>query len=148
LYLGRVPDEARARMPGLGEQGAAGPGFDLLLDRIGHFPRSGIIWAGTTSVPDALVTLHQRLVGAARELGLDPPARDFLPHVTLLRAAHAGPDWQPERVLCWPVDGFRLVASRLSSTGPDYTTLATWSLGPTPGESVGGGATDDAPDEA
>ena len=50
--------------------------------------------------------------------------------------------------VCWPVDGFRLVASRLSSTGPDYTTLATWSLGPTPGESVGGGATDDAPDEA
>lgn len=67
--------------------------FPLTLDGLGSFgsrkPRS--IWARV--VPsDALTALHSANERAARQVGLEPESRNFIPHVTLARLKGAKAD--------------------------------------------------------
>lgn len=131
-FLGEVPP---ALLPPL--QAMAGEAAQqwaatsvLAVDTLGHWPAKKLTFAGLQQVPAALPALAAALSEGARDLGISLENRRFLPHVTLCRSAKKAPDAVKFTPLCWPVQEFRLVRSRLSSLGADYETLACWPLGP------------------
>lgn len=103
--------------------------FELTLDRVGHFARARALWIGPTEVPAELFELVRTLNRALTACGHVPEARDFNPHVTLLRKADPPPaDLRP---LCcrWPVKGFCLMVSESTDTGVRYRVLREYPAG-------------------
>lgn len=95
------------------------------IDRLGYFPRGGIVWAGSQTPPAALDALRGQLWQALGEFGFAPDARVFRPHVTLLRKAREKPVERPcQRPLVWHYDRLDLVHSMLDGQQPRYVTLA------------------------
>jgi RNA 2',3'-cyclic 3'-phosphodiesterase len=93
---------------------------ELVLDRVGRFPRGGIIWAGMNRVPGPLLELVASLDQALLSAGVGAPRREpWHAHCTLARKAPrtVSLDFEP---VVWPVDGFVLVASELAPEGPRY----------------------------
>ena len=107
-FLGDVP----THLIGLIAAGACLPfePFRCVLDRWQHWP-GGLVVMYPSSIPPALLALHERLGGLLRGMGQPVDARPYQPHLTLAR--HAGTavpptDFEP---IHWPVHGFALVAS-------------------------------------
>ncbi len=102
---------------------------------IGAFPnarRASIVWAGITFENDGIATLHAVAESAARELGLEPETRAFVPHVTIGRVRrgtrHVDLTSALERERgfsadAFTVDGVSLFSSELSPQGARYTRL-------------------------
>lgn len=124
VFLGEV---AAQRVAALDQVARALPwtAFDLCLDRAGLWSREGIAWVAPQSPAPGLARLQRDLEQALCGIGLEPPARDFRPHVTLLRRAGTGsmPAFAP---LLWPVRAFALLASELEPSGPRYTCLGSY----------------------
>ena len=112
----------------------------IRLEGIGHFGHDGpsSIWVGV-SPAKALQPLHAKIARLAREAGVNLPRRRFVPHVTLARygrgdatgladltnlLAGASPLHRPE----FRPTALHLKQSHLSSSGPDYQTLASYPL--------------------
>jgi 2'-5' RNA ligase len=130
LFLGMTPG---ACLPGI--QAAAGrvraAPFTLELERLGYWRHAGVLWLAPASCPP-LIALH---TGLRAEVALACPelipelilkAREFRPHVTLMRGLRRPPrvPHALEVPLVWPVTGFALVAS--ADTG--YRVLGRWPL--------------------
>ena len=122
-FLGEVEPE-RARLAAEAMRAAAGPGFELTLDRTGRFRRDGgdIWWAGGPESP-ALLALQRRLTRGLLSRGFELEARRFSPHVTLARRVpplEAKPKLLPvtERV-----GRISLMQSELKYRPPRYTEL-------------------------
>jgi len=106
------------------------PAFDLVLDRVGCFRKRGIPWwLGCSEMPVGLKTLWDSLAAELRREGIVPRDRQLTPHVTVLRDADAEIEPAPMEPVRWPVDGFRLVESRLAPS-PEYVVRGDWPLGP------------------
>jgi RNA 2',3'-cyclic 3'-phosphodiesterase len=89
LFLGEVPPE---RATPIAERFAASvrshPPFRLELAGVGAFPtveHPRVVWAGVRGGAQELGGLHDRLVGACRNLALPVDDRPFVPHFTLRR---------------------------------------------------------------
>jgi 2'-5' RNA ligase len=118
--------------------GADVPPFMLTIAGGGAFggrdPR--VLWAGVEAGPelDALYRANER---AARAAGLEPPPRDFRPHVTLARMRgaryRAVASFLAEngalRLEPFPVTRFVLLSARPGSGGPPYALEAAYPLG-------------------
>lgn len=102
----------------------------LCLDRLGHWQAKKIVYAGMLEPEPALTTLADALAEGCRELGVVLERRLFVPHVTLCRSAKKPLDAVNFTLFDWPLDEFRLVRSRLSSSGAAYEILDRWSLRP------------------
>lgn len=123
-FLGQVES---GRLDALGELGAAvgmRP-FSLTLDRIGHFPRPQVLWAGLSNLPDELTALHARLGEGLRARGFATEERPFHPHVTLARKVRHCPEGAALAPLPWAVDGLVLVESRGGEV-PHYHPIGRW----------------------
>ena len=86
-----------------------GAPFELSLKGVGAFGddwRARAIWAGVAD-SEPLTVLAGRCASAGRRAGIDPPRRDYRPHVTL---AYLKPQTDPARVGAW-VTGHNLLAS-------------------------------------
>ncbi|PWE32058.1 RNA 2',3'-cyclic phosphodiesterase [Maritimibacter sp. 55A14] len=137
-FLGQVPE------PDLEDAHRAfseieAPEFDLRLSGVGVFgadpPRS--IHAGLAESA-ALRQLQGKVMRAARAAGLRPPARKFVPHVTLARPRPAEIDPpRLEKALAdlmgldgpaFAVHDFRLYRSDLSKSGAHHAELARYPL--------------------
>jgi 2'-5' RNA ligase len=140
LFLGSVDREQQERMT----EAAAGvlaPPFQLQLDRLDHWRRSGIRWLGLTMPPPPLLSLHQQLRAAAEAVGIAVEARQYRPHVTLARNAPAIAA-QAIEPIHWDVADFCLVESVTGAGGSRYTVRRRWPLQADVGPAVGGaGAT-------
>jgi 2'-5' RNA ligase len=102
------------------------PSFNLSLDTLGQFRRSGILWLGCSETPDALIKLYDQLGAALIPCGFTPEARRFHPHVTLYRRFQGRlPDTQI-RPVHWEVEGFHLVLSESTPDGVRYQSIATF----------------------
>ncbi|MBB5018460.1 2'-5' RNA ligase [Chitinivorax tropicus] len=103
--------------------------FDLTLDQVGVWPQAGIGWMQPTQPPAALWQLHRSIQQQLQALGLPVEQRAFKPHITLLRKAppSRGP-LPPCPAIDWPVTTFQLIASTLTTNGPQYRPLASWPL--------------------
>lgn len=83
-FIGAVP---HAQVPKLAAACAVPmTPFDLMLDHVEAWPR-GIVALAPTTVPDALVDLHQRLCAAVQAQGIALEPRLYRPHLTLARHA-------------------------------------------------------------
>jgi len=106
---------------------AAGPSAcELVIDRLGYFKPSRILWAGASEVPEALVQYQRRLCERLRRAGLYSEERAFKLHVSLLRDAErpAPEQMRTDLRLDWSVRDVALVASEQTAEGSRYRVLA------------------------
>ncbi|MGM8930169.1 RNA 2',3'-cyclic phosphodiesterase [Salinicola halophyticus] len=95
------------------------------LDRLGHFPQPRIVWAGSQTPNEALLTLDAELWQALSGHGFTAPQRDFTPHMSLVRQAdRAAAQSRLSAPLRWRFDHLALVESQLGDGGSRYRTLA------------------------
>lgn len=126
VFLGEVdPDGMPALRRAAGEVAAAG--FDLALDVVGGFRRSGVAWAGCRRPPAGLLALQSALEERVREAGYSPDARPYVPHLTLARKAREPVEVSAIEAVAWRVGTFALVESARGEGA--YRTLAEWPLG-------------------
>jgi len=104
-------------------------GFDLALSEIGSFSRSQVIWIGPDGVSPHLLELQKRLTQAQAECGMQPEARPFAPHMTLMRHAKSGCSHLRTARISWQVRDFALIESINHANGVEYRILARWPLG-------------------
>jgi len=103
-------------------------GFDLEMSQIGSFTRSQVIWIGPDRVSPHLLDLQQRLTQAQADCGLQPEARPFAPHMTLMRHAKSGCSNLRTSRIFWQVRDFALIESMSHPSGAEYRVLARWPL--------------------
>ncbi|MDZ5810675.1 RNA 2',3'-cyclic phosphodiesterase [Halorubrum sp. AD140] len=114
--------------------------FECSVGGLGVFPSLdyvSVVWAGVDDGAPELTALHEALEGETTALGVDPDEHAFTPHVTLARMRDArGKELVREVVRerhpeigRFTVDAVRLVSSTLTSEGPEYETVASFSLG-------------------
>ena len=123
-FLGQQPSE---RLPVLKQILADLPKVEmqLVLDRIGYFPRNRIAWIGMREVPAALVMLERNLMQSLlrHDIRLKNPSH-FKPHVTLAREAAAPPEIAFSQIL-WRATQFALVQSTNEPDRASYRVLAS-----------------------
>lgn len=99
------------------------------LDRLGYFPRGGVLWAGSQASPVPLEQFHVQLRESLVDLGFTPDRRPFRPHVTLLRKARRPAENTSEELpIAWGYQRAALVHSAVGGSGRRYITLAETSL--------------------
>lgn len=103
------------------------PTFALTLDRLGCFPRAGVVWIGPSRLPESLEGLADELELGCRILGMASSHRAFRPHVTLFRhcSGTALPAISP---LTYTPARLALYRSTLTEQGPRYDCLQSWPL--------------------
>lgn len=102
--------------------------FELSIDRLGGFGRSGIFWAGASQTPPALSALVADLQCAARECDFAIDERPFRPHVTLARRAHGMRGASIDPSLRWIVSEFCLVETVSMERAARYAVRERWAL--------------------
>lgn len=107
----------------------AAPPFTLILDRLGWWCRSQVLWAGTDQVPAGLARLVAEVRRVCGRCDVTLEDRAFAAHVTLARKVRRAATGKSPPGLVWSVGEFALVRSVTGRDGPSYTTVATWSLG-------------------
>ena len=128
-FLGAVPASFRQ----CAERAATaihGEPFSLILDQLGCWSKSGILWAGVEQAPEALLQLVQALNSGLTACGYVPEKRPYTAHLTLARKVHRGVKNHPIEPLAWEVRRFCLVASRTHAQGAHYEILRAWELAP------------------
>ena len=130
-FLGARTAGERDCMAAAAAQVGAAP-FTLRLDRVGHWRRPRILWAGASVTPAGLMELVSGLNAHLVPCGYQPESRPFQAHLTLARKATRPVPLAPVEPIEWPVHSFCLVRSVTASTGSRYEILHTWRLGPTP----------------
>lgn len=125
-FLGQVAEDRLDLLHDLGAATAGQP-FLLVLDRIGHFPRPRVLWAGPSAAPPELGALHGDLAQGLRTRGFEVETRRFHPHVTLARKIRRPPASAPLEPLSWPVRELVLVESRGDEV-PHYHPIGRWPL--------------------
>lgn len=138
-----VPDNLHLTLAFLGTQGAqvqecleqqaaaiqVQP-FSITFDELGFFAKPQVVWLGDKSPPEPLLQLAKALKHAQLNCGLEPEARPFQTHLTLMRKVRRPPEpLQPEPIT-WPIKEFVLVASQTLPEGAQYRLIRHFSLHP------------------
>ena len=129
-FIGEVSDVELMRLTEAASE-VRGARFELALDRLGYWPRGGILWAGCRQVPAELRELGGALRAALSRADLSRGDRhpgDFAPHVTLARRARCASLPRLDTPIGWHVDRFALVESRLHPSAASYRVLAEFPL--------------------
>lgn len=123
LFLGPVASAVEARLT---EAVAAirVPRFELVLDQVGCFYRSRVLWAGPQYLPPSLLELWEQLRGAAETAGAGQDYKPLVPHVTGLRDIRDRIRPTPIAPLRWAVTDFALV----HSANDQYHVVSQWPL--------------------
>ena len=140
----RVPEIRRALQPVAGRH----TGAEVTTGRIGAFPsmnRARVIWLGLDGDLSPTDRLARDVDVAMAGLGFGREERPFRPHITLGRLRHGKTvprDFErivsdlPVPRIAVRLDRVQLIRSVLDRSGPTYTTLAEWQLGPAAKEGV------------
>jgi 2'-5' RNA ligase len=109
---------------------------------IGSFPnpnRPQVIWLGIDDFDQGMSKLHQELNRVLEPIGFPPEGRPFRPHVTVGRVNRGARISDSMKSIlaeppCWDgvteqSDKLRIISSDLGRGGPNYTVMATFSLG-------------------
>jgi len=104
------------------------PPFTMTFDEIGFFARSQVVWLGDKNPPEPLLQLAKALKQAQLHCGLEPEARPFQTHLTLLRKVRYPPEPFQPAPIAWPVNEFVLVASETLPEGAHYRILRRFPL--------------------
>ncbi len=126
-FLGNV-NEARIAQVEHAAGEVAAPACSLTLDQPGYWKRNRIAWAGASSVPAELQALVVQLRGALTRTTIVFDAQDSVPHVTLLRDAHAPRTVPALPAIDWRPGAFVLVQSVALPAGGRYEIRKSWTL--------------------
>lgn len=127
-FLGEVPAAQAACLEAAAAGVRAAP-FELVLDRLGGFGRTRVVWLGCRHQPEPLLALVRALNQALAEgCGYLPEARPFAAHLTVARRARHPPRPQDVGPVPWPVSEFVLVESDLDPEGVRYRLRRTYPL--------------------
>jgi 2'-5' RNA ligase len=100
--------------------------FELVLDAVGVWPESKILWLAPSAPPAALEELETELWARLAERGFNAEDRVYRPHLTLARRARAvEATVEPVR---WPVTELALVESFPDGRSVHYEVLERWPL--------------------
>jgi RNA 2',3'-cyclic 3'-phosphodiesterase len=122
-FLGNS-DEPLVRFDRLADIAAdAPPGFELVLDRFGHWRGPRVLWIGPHRCPAGLTGLVAQLRAGLDELGVGYDRRDFNAHLTLARKVTVLPELQEPVPVHWRVRDFVLVESKVTQKGPVYEVV-------------------------
>lgn len=132
-FLGELDDTGLASAEAAAG-GVASGAVAVLLDRLGHFARSRVLWAGPSRPDPSLLALADQLEAGLQGAGLPPEPRPFRPHVTLARKVNRrpGPESPWPATIGWQATTFALAAGNPGAT-PRYTRRRQWPLGPPSG---------------
>jgi RNA 2',3'-cyclic 3'-phosphodiesterase len=119
-------------------EGFDAPGGRVRLGGAGAFPdarRGRILWIGAVEGADVLARLANAVAAQLAPLGFEPEAREFVPHVTLVRCATPTDLRAPIAMLgaaplgdAWDVDEIVVYESQLGESGPRYFERASMPL--------------------
>jgi 2'-5' RNA ligase len=128
-FVGEVAGEQREVLQAIGAGAANGTApCSLVLDRIGSFRDSGVVWLGASEAPPALVGLAAGLAGRLHDAGLRAERRAFRPHITVARRCPRPLMEDLAAPITWEIDTLTLVTSELRTDGPRYAIVARWPL--------------------
>lgn len=125
VFLGPVTED-RHRCAESAAERIAARGFELVIDGMGSFARSRVIWCGSEQSPPELIRLVTALQTNLESCGFARESRAFAPHVTLARKARPIQAAPLARPIIWPVDAFVLVESTGNASPPRYRVLRRW----------------------
>jgi 2'-5' RNA ligase len=100
--------------------------FELVLDALGEWPESKILWLAPSDPPGALGELVARVWDSLAEQGFRAEDRTYRPHVTLARRSR--PVEVPVEPVVWSVRELALVESFPDGRNVHYEVLEQWSL--------------------
>jgi 2'-5' RNA ligase len=123
-FLGMVDEEGferAAEVPPLN----TGP-FELVLDKVGHWRESRVLWLAPSVVPAELAALERDLWGGLEAQGFEREPRLYRPHVTLARRARGVEE--SIAPISWAAARLTLVESVPISGGVHYEPLREWPL--------------------
>lgn len=103
--------------------------FELTLDRLGFWPRSGVAWLAPQPPQAMLEALVDDLWRKLEGLGFCRENRPYRPHVTLCRKVSRGLEKSLQPPIVWSVREFYLVESQPGAQASDYTLLQKFSAG-------------------
>lgn len=127
-FLGSVGSEAQSCVESLADK-LSGVPFTLEFNHLGYWPKPRVIWSGCKETPEALVTLVQGLRAGLKDCGIEPEARPYRAHLTLVRKASVPAGFGgPHAPVVWPVNSFHLLESKTLSTGAQYNIVRSWTL--------------------
>ena len=126
-FLGEVEAE---RYPALLEiaDSVRAPAFELTLDRIEYWRHNRIVCASASQTPARLAELARQLTNRLSGAGFRAQARDYVPHVTLLRDAQRAPENLEVAPLTWTVSALSLVETLRNNGKLAYRRLQCWTL--------------------
>lgn len=109
--------------------GARAEPFELVLDRLGWWRQSQVLWLGARETPPVLDALVGALRNGLVACGFTPESRPFRAHMTLIRKVRRRPPLPHCEPLRWRPDALVLIESTTIPGGVRYTRLATWPIG-------------------
>ncbi len=126
-YLGSLPESQRQCAERVADNIHA-DSFQLVLDQVGYWRDSGVVWLGASNAPLTLFNLVKALETGLESCALEPESRFYQPHLTFLRKAC--PDALPSTItpIVWQADRFVLVHSVTLPEGVQYKVVRSWSL--------------------
>jgi len=104
-------------------------GFELRLDRLGHWRKPEVLWIGGPA-PAPLAALVRALQSIVLDCDGKADDRSFEVHLTLFRKVRRAPRPMPAvPPIRWQVESFVLVESLADPAGAQYAVLREWPLG-------------------
>lgn len=129
IFLGEI-DERRLEALQLAAREVTGAAFEIEFDVARYWGHNHIVYAAPQQSPHALAELVRALDQRLRKHHFHFEARDYKPHVTLLRHAHWSDAPLPEMgAVRWLAREFVLVQSLRDEQGARYEVLARFGLG-------------------
>ena len=134
-FLGNLEDErVNALVAHLGPSLGI-PAFELTLQGVGAFPKSGsprVLWVGVAHGRDALLAVERIVSSRLLSMGIEHEGRAYSPHLTVARVRDAAglrtirllDGVTDRRIGTTRIDAITLFQSALSPKGPTYTPLA------------------------
>ncbi len=102
--------------------------FEIRLDCLGSWRRSGILWLGSSEDGPGPADLARRIDECLEPLGFACERRAFRTHLTLARKFFSRAPKLNFESIQWRIDRFALVRSQLDSRGARYATIGDWPL--------------------
>jgi 2'-5' RNA ligase len=102
--------------------------FTLMLEQMGYWSKSGILWVGPNQTPPPLLSLVQELNAGLAGCGYEAEQRPYAAHLTLARKARPHGDIHFMESRVWEVNRFHLALSHTHADGVRYEILRSWPL--------------------
>ncbi|MHB1142271.1 MAG: RNA 2',3'-cyclic phosphodiesterase [Sulfuricaulis sp.] len=102
--------------------------FTLMLEKMGNWSKSGILWVGPNQTPPPLLQLVQELNAVLAGCGYEAEQRPYAAHLTLARQARPRQAIHPIEPRAWEINRFHLVRSHTHADGARYEILRSWPL--------------------